>query len=60
MRFIYKKNFKYQIIQTYLMPEETTLVKICISTQIKQQIDELKGSLTYTEYLFPLVDKDEG
>ena len=42
------------------MPEESTLVMICISTQIKQQIDELKGSLSYTEFLNPLVDKDEG
>ena len=42
------------------MPEDTSLVMISVSTQIKQQIDELKGSLSYTEYLFPLVDKDEG
>jgi len=41
------------------MPDET-LVKICISTQIKQQIDELKGRLSYTDFLEPLVDKDEG
>ena len=41
------------------MPDES-LVMISVSTQIKQQIDELKGSLSYTEYLFPLVDKDEG
>jgi hypothetical protein len=39
------------------MPEDT-LVKICISTQIKQQIDELKGSLSYTDFLEPLVEKD--
>jgi len=42
------------------MPEDTSLVMISVSTQIKQQIDELKGRLSYTEYLFPLVDKDEG
>ena len=41
------------------MPDET-LVKICISTQIKQQIDKLKGRLSYTDFLEPLVDKDEG
>jgi hypothetical protein len=41
------------------MPDES-LVMISVSTQIKQQIDELKGRLSYTEYLFPLVDKDEG
>mgnify|MGYP003389451259 FL=1 len=42
------------------MPEDTSLVRIAISTQIKKQIDELKGSLSYTEFLNPLVDKDEG
>ena len=42
------------------MPDEEPLVRIAVSTQIKKQIDELKGSLSYTEYLFPLVDKDEG
>ena len=41
------------------MPDES-LVMISVSTQIKQQIDELKGRLSYTEYLLPLVDKDEG
>ena len=41
------------------MPDES-LVMISVSTQIKQQIDELKGSLSYTEFLNPLVDKDEG
>jgi len=41
------------------MPDES-LVMISVSTQIKQQIDELKGRLSYTEYLFPLVEKDEG
>ena len=41
------------------MPDES-LVRIAVSTQIKKQIDELKGRLSYTEYLFPLVDKDEG
>ena len=41
------------------MPDET-LVKITVSTPTKQQIDELRGSLSYTEYLLPLVEKDEG
>ena len=41
------------------MPEDTSLVKICISTQIRQQIDELKGSLSYTEFLEPLVDEKD-
>ena len=41
------------------MPDES-LVRIVVSTQIKQQIDELKGRLSYTEFLNPLVDKDEG
>ena len=39
------------------MPNEP-LVMIPVSTQIKQRIDELKGRLTYTEYLEPLVEKD--
>ena len=42
------------------MPEDTSLVRIAVSTQIKQQIDELKGSLSYTNFLEPLVEKDEG
>ena len=42
------------------MPEDTSLVRIAISTQIKKQIDELKGSLSYEEFLSQIVDKDEG
>jgi len=41
------------------MPDES-LVMISVSTQILKKLDELKGRLSYTEYLFPLVEKDEG
>ena len=41
------------------MPEDT-LVKITVSLPTKQIIDELKCTLSYTEFLEPLVDKDEG
>tara|TARA_B110000495_G_C22376777_1_gene244225 strand:+ start:364 stop:501 length:138 start_codon:yes stop_codon:yes gene_type:complete len=39
------------------MPEGT-LVKIAVSVPTKQLMDKLKGSLTYTEFLLPLVEKD--
>ena len=41
------------------MPDES-LVMITVSLSTKQMIDELKGRLSYTEFLNPLVEKDEG
>ena len=41
------------------MPDEP-LEMISVSTQILKKLDELKGRLSYTEFLEPLVDKDEG
>ncbi len=41
------------------MPEEA-YVMITVSTQTKQNLDEHRGTLSYTEYLKPLVEKDEG
>ena len=41
------------------MPDES-LVMITVSLPTKQMIDELKGRLSYTEFLNPLVEKDEG
>ena len=40
------------------MPDEP-LVRISVSTQTKQLIDELKGGLSYTEFLNPLVDEKD-
>jgi len=40
------------------MPEET-LVQISVSSQTKQQLDEQRGTLSYTEFLNPLVEKDK-
>jgi hypothetical protein len=59
MEYSIKLNFKYLSIQTYPMPEET-YVMISVSTQTKQNLDEHRGTLSYTEYLKPLVEKDEG
>ena len=40
------------------MPEET-LVCIVVSTQTKQLLDEQRGTLSYTEFLEPLVDRKD-
>ena len=39
------------------MPEND-LVKITVSMSTKQLIDELKGSLSYNDFLEPIVEKD--
>ena len=39
------------------MPEET-FVLISVSSQTKQQLDEQRGTLSYTEFLIPIVEKD--
>ena len=39
------------------MPKEND-VTITVSTQTKQLIDEQRGTLSYTNFLEPLVEKD--
>jgi hypothetical protein len=39
------------------MPKEND-VTITVSTQTKQLIDEQRGTLTYNDFLEPLVEKD--
>ena len=39
------------------MPEDDS-VKITVSMSTKQLIDELKGSLSYNDFLEPIVEKD--
>jgi hypothetical protein len=41
------------------MPDES-LAMITVSMSTKQMIDELKGRLSYNDFLQPLVEKDEG
>ena len=59
MGYSAKLNFIGIFDSTTAMPEET-YVMISVSTQTKQNLDEHRGTLSYTEYLKPLVEKDEG
>ena len=59
MGYSAKLNFIGIFDSITAMPEKT-YVMISVSTQTKQNLDEHRGTLSYTEYLKPLVEKDEG